>query len=94
MYILLNAAYPFFAFASKVEYMTIEFMDHQELANEIIALNKDYRVLTTSELHEPIQPDGRKYLLRNENTLNKDEIQNILYWKPQTVGEVIYNYWD
>ncbi|WP_310198484.1 hypothetical protein [Neobacillus niacini] len=66
IYILRNGSYPFFAFASKVEYMNIHFMDYQTLSKEIVAFNKDYRDLTTSELYEPIQPDGRKLLLRTK----------------------------
>jgi hypothetical protein len=27
-------------------------------------------------------------------TLNNSEIEQIKYWKPQTIGEVIFNYWD
>lgn len=94
IYILLNGSYPFFAFASKVEYMNIEFINHQALSNEIQAFSKDYRVLKTSELDEQIQPHGRNHTLRNENTLNQNDLRDIFYWKPKTVGEVIYNYWD
>ncbi|MDR7079448.1 hypothetical protein J2Y03_004506 [Neobacillus niacini] len=46
--------------------MNIHFMDYQTLSKEIVAFNKDYRDLTTSELYEPIQPDGRKLLLRTK----------------------------
>jgi hypothetical protein len=94
IYILLNGAYPFFAFASKLEYLNIHFIDQPALSKEIAAFNEDYRVLTTSELHEPLHPDVRKQTLRNENTLNKNDLQDIFYWKSQTVGEIIYNYWD
>ena len=29
-----------------------------------------------------------------ENHLNNAEIKQVLYWKPTTVGEVIFNFWD
>lgn len=94
VYILLNRAYPFIAFASKMMDMHIEFMDHQELAISIHELSSNYRVLQTSELNEPIQLYERKQALRNRNTLNQQELKAIFYWRPSTVGEVIFNYWD
>ena len=25
---------------------------------------------------------------------DKQELKNIKYWKPQTIGEVLFNHWD
>lgn len=33
-------------------------------------------------------------LIKNDNQLNHAELAQIAYWKPITIGEVLYNYWD
>ncbi|WP_169089680.1 hypothetical protein [Paenibacillus sp. PL91] len=94
IHILLNGIYPLIAIASRVEYMNILFIDDQTISIGIEAYSTEYRVLQLRELSEQIQLDDRKNKLRNENTLNEKELKQIFYWKPKTVGEVIYNHWD
>jgi len=47
-----------------------------------------YRVLNTDELNIPLSIESIS------NTLDKVEIEQIDYWRPKTIGEVIFNYWD
>lgn len=83
LHILLNENYPFLAFASHVEYFYIHFCEEPEL-NKLFS--PYYRVLGTKELSAPLD--------LKENELDPSELQQIAYWKPVTLGEVIFNFWD
>lgn len=91
-HILLNEHYPYLAFASIVEYGKINFMDVPELKQ----FPSPYNVLSVKELNEPLvlNPDSKKGILQNENDLNRAELEQVAYWKPNRIGEVIFNYWD
>lgn len=93
IFILLNGSYPFMAFASSVQYFDIEFVDHS-LSSVVEALSNGFRVLSANALHQRLLLDERTHNVLNENCLNKAEISQIFHWKPQTVGEVIFNFWD
>lgn len=83
-YILLNAHYPFLAFASAVNFGVINFIEVPQLKKEFSPF---YIVLTTMELNEPL-------ILKSENELNSAELKQIAYWKPNRIGEVLFNHWD
>jgi len=85
-YILLNEHYPFLAFASEVEYGNIKFINRL-VANE--PLSSFYRVISTGELYIPVNQELIKY-----SELNSAELEQIAYWKPETVGHILFNYWD
>ncbi|NGY89580.1 hypothetical protein F3K44_02630 [Bacillus megaterium] len=90
---LLNAYYPFLALASTVEFQHINFIDDPALSKDFMPL---YKVLSKEELSEPsnIRKSKGKLSLENKNKLNSSELEQIFYWKPKTVGEVIFNFWD
>ncbi len=83
-YILLNAHYPFLAFASTVNFGKINFIEVPHLKEEFSPF---YIVLSTKDLNEP-------FLLQSENELNSEELKQIAYWEPYGIGEVIFNNWD
>lgn len=91
-HILLNKHYPYLAFASVVEYGKINFIDVPELKQ----LRSLYKVLRVEELNEPLvlNPDSKEGILQKENDLNRAELEQVAYWKPNRIGEVIFNYWD
>lgn len=93
LHILLNAHYPFMAFASDVEYGKITFINQPELCN---LFSPYYQVLDTKELNAPalLRLGSKKFIVHNDNELNSDELEQIAYWKPETIGEIIFNYWD
>ncbi|MFE8065370.1 hypothetical protein ACQKGA_29300 [Priestia megaterium] len=93
IYVLLNAYYPFLALASTVEFQHLNFIDDSVLSKDFIPF---YKVLSKEELNEPldISKSKGKVSLENKNTLNSSELEQILYWQPKTVGEVIFNFWD
>jgi hypothetical protein len=93
LHILLNEHYPFLAFASFVDFENIKFIDEPELLKQFSPF---YKVLSIEELNEPlyIKESTGKIILENDNELNSAELEQIAYWKPKSVGEVIYNFWD
>ncbi|WP_173193234.1 hypothetical protein [Paenibacillus alginolyticus] len=93
IFVLLNTSYPFIAFASSVEYFKIKFVDHS-LSNVINAFGNGLRILLADELNERLQLDEKTRTVKNENCLNNQELDQIFYWKPEIVGDVIFNFWD
>ena len=93
MHILLNVHYPFMTFANEVEYGKIAFINEPELDKLFGSI---YNVLGTKELNEPaiLKLGSKQTILQNENDFNKDELKQVAYWKPKTIGEIIFNYWD
>lgn len=93
MHILLNVHYPFMAFASKVECGEILFINESELDK---LFSPFYNVLEIKELNEPVilRLGSKQSILQKENDFNNDELKQIAYWKPKTIGDIIFNYWD
>ncbi|SFB14062.1 MULTISPECIES: hypothetical protein [unclassified Bacillus (in: firmicutes)] len=92
-HLLLNPYYNFLALASSVSFEQIVFIDDSLLNKEFM----DYfRVLSSAELNMSLSVMQRagKFVLDHLNELNTFELQQIAYWKPETVGEVIFNQWD
>lgn len=84
-YILLNSIYPLIAFASSVDYSGIVFIDPIYIFD--VSFQTPYKILSKDLLNKPIE-------LNDLESLRDYEINNIKYWNPGTIGEVIYNYWD
>ena len=93
LHILLNVHYPFIAFAIDVEYGKITFIDEPELFNQFSPF---YNVLDTKELNAPVllRLGSKKSIVQNENELNSVELKQIAFWKPEIIGDLIFNYWD
>lgn len=82
-YILLNASYPYVAFASLVSMEKIIYIDKPDYIKYI---PDNYLVLNKNVLETIFE--------NCDNQLNKAERKQILYWEPETIGEVIFNFWD
>ncbi|TXK70160.1 hypothetical protein [Paenibacillus sp. N3.4] len=93
IFILLNSSYPFIGFASSVQNYEIEFIDHS-LSNIVCVFNDVFRVLSAIALNQQLALDERTLTVLNENSLNEAELRQIFHWKPKTVGDVIFNFWD
>jgi len=93
VYVLLNKHYPFVAFASSVNEERITFLNDKELS---IFFSAFYTILDAESLNEKLMYTRKKgsVLIKNDNQLNSAELAQIAYWKPITLGEVLYNYWD
>lgn len=86
VYMLLNEHYPYLAFASVVEFGNIKFINKPILYEEFSSF---YRVKDPDELNVPLNQN-----LLKQTELNSSELEQISYWKPETVGQIIFNYWD
>ena len=93
IYVLLNTYYPFLALASTVEFQHINFIDDPVLSKDFMPF---YKVLSKEELNASldIRKSKGKVSLENKNNLNSSELEQIFYWKPNTVGKVMFNFWD
>ncbi len=94
IYILLNAHYPYISFATFVEYGKVVFINESTLYKAFSSSN--YRVLTTTELNKPLRLFAKsgQVIIENGNNLNEAELSQIKQWRPKTIGEIIYNFWD
>lgn len=85
-YILLNEHYPYLTFASLIEPGNIKFIDKPSLNEQFSPF---YRVIGTVELNVPFHQTMVK-----KTELNTAELEQLAYWKPETVGQIIFNFWD
>lgn len=86
--VLFNASYPLIAFAAlRDEGETrLEFVDDEPLAAAFNALSP-FRALSVAELKRPFGPEDLA-------SLNEAECQQVTYWQPATVGDLVFNFWD
>ncbi|HWL26057.1 MAG TPA: hypothetical protein VNR38_20285 [Ureibacillus sp.] len=84
IYILLNAHYPIIAFATEVKDSYILFTDESILSQ---GFSPYYTVYSKEEL-------SKTFSLNTEHSLNDAELQQIAYWKPEKIGDLLFNFWD
>jgi hypothetical protein len=85
--VLCNAHYPLIAFATTAAYQGdahLEFLDCPALAD---ALSGEFTVIHGHDACAGIVPD----LVA---ALGETELEQMHYWKPQRIGDVIFNHWD
>jgi hypothetical protein len=66
--------------------MTVSFVDVPEVASAL-GQAASFRVLSAGELNSRIEEASLA-------ELDPVELREIAYWKPCTLGEVIFNFWD
>ncbi|WP_068604431.1 hypothetical protein [Paenibacillus swuensis] len=95
IHILLNGQYPFIALTStrEINVHYFPFIDEPEIAKPF---KQYYKLLTPNQLNEPLRytQQGEQIIVINENTLHQNELIQLVYWEPKTVGDVVFNYWD
>jgi len=85
--ILLNAHVPIIAFAvASRESGPLQFTDMPALA-VLVQRFAAYEVWPASQLAAPLTPDSCKQLA-------EAELNQIKYWRPRSIGEVVFNVWD
>ena len=86
--VLLNSHIPLIAMSQPLsrQDLTIRFVDSPVLADAIRKCGS-FTILTASELAQRISDD----MLAD---LSNAEMQQIKYWKPATVGAMLFNFWD
>ena len=86
--ILLNAHFPVVAFADPPAQRgaPVQFADAPTLA-EVFQSFGSYEVFSTSDLAMPLAPAACKQLAAAE-------LEQVQYWRPRRVGDVVFNFWD
>jgi hypothetical protein len=64
----------------------LAFVDHPDLA-AAIAQASDLQILTAERLHVPLSAI-------DIGALHPHELEQIAYWQPHTIGELLFNFWD
>ena len=87
--ILGHSTYPIFAFAEPIEFKSCHlcFVDHEPLSRVIETSFPGTSIATAGELN-------RQLAETDLTKLDASELEQIEYWKPKTVGEVAFNWWD
>lgn len=86
IYVLLNKYYPYIAFASQIESGNIVFLEHPVLKEQF---SPYYEVLDTVHLNALYQDNPASL-----SELSEVELEQISYWEPETIGQIIFNCWD
>ncbi len=86
--VLGHCVLPFIAFARPRadDDIRITFVDHHDLAAAIVNLT-EAQVLTAEQLRTPLAHIDLTSLGRHEH-------DQIGYWKPSTLGDLLFNFWD
>ena len=86
--ILCNAHFPLIGFAEPIApgQQVFSFVDVSGLAAVLKSIG-GLEVLTAGELKSPLVQESI-------SDLSPAELKQVAYWRPQTVGEVIFNCWD
>lgn len=92
-YIFHHSMYDYIAFTNNRLITGLEFIDFPPLA---MLFNEPFQVLTVAQLEEPLrkQAKGDGHILLNDNDLNEIELYYMDYFSAQTVGDLVFNYWD
>jgi len=86
--ILLNCHFPIIAFASPIEIgdMKVNFHDVPQLTEAFDNFNV-YELLSVTEANRRLTADDLSHL-------SPAEQRQVRNWRPKTIGEVIFNFWD
>lgn len=84
--VLVNDHEPLVAFSPGSPAPT-RFVSYPELALALEAADAQFRVLEPAELNRSVTDSDLTHL-------GEAELDQVAYWKPQTLGEVIFNRWD
>jgi hypothetical protein len=86
--ILCNTYHPLIAIALEAQKGEIypQFVDEPALSSALSAMGT-FEVLSTQVLE--MAPDKV-----NTALLGKAELEQVLYWKPEIIGQILFNHWD
>ncbi|MGN6545033.1 MAG: hypothetical protein ACTHK7_08280 [Aureliella sp.] len=87
--ILGHSNYPIFAFSQPLERngSQLRFVDSPHLAAALTRLFPDLIIAPAEELN-------RRATESDLDVLGAVELEQIKYWKPRSVGEIAFNWWD
>lgn len=87
--VLCNAHAPLVAFADPAHHVAASpvFVDARNLAERLGQVAVDFRMLSVADLEQPVRPNAIA-------ELNDAELQQVRYWRPSRIGDVVFNHWD
>ena len=87
--VLINNHFPIIGFAvppNDGDTGPLQFIDCDELGN-LFRASGQYEVVSQEELERAVGQNDLEQLL-------PEEIEQVVYWQPRRVGDVIFNFWD
>ncbi len=89
--LLLATDAPIVALSATVpDYFNLRFIDHAAFDAAARAVAAPFQRLTAAALDQPLTRADTEYLVG----LGPHMVSNLKYWKPTSVGGVIFNWWD
>lgn len=87
--ILGHSNFPIICFAAQIDdtKQRLEFVDEPTLAAEIARLFPYVEIGDATELNRPITDDDLAQLTQTDR-------KQVNYWKPRTIGQLAFNWWD
>lgn len=89
IFILGHSNYPIVAFAEHVSdtAQRLQFVDEPEIASETSRLFPDVTIANAADLHRSVTKDDLAQLAPADR-------KQVEYWKPRTIGQLAFNWWD
>ena len=86
--VICNSIYPVVALVKEIDVGVCElrYIEDENVEN-LIESNTSFHIVSTADLDQELTSGALK-------ELNESELRKINYWKPQTIGEVVFNWWD
>lgn len=72
------------------QYMALTFIDDAAFARGLAESGAPFALLAAADLGRGLTVDDDAYV----RALGKDFAANMTYWRPRTVGDVVFNWWD
>ena len=89
--LLIHGVSPFAALSSALPgYFNLVFFDDPAFAEAARRVHAPFAVLRASELTRPLTDADRAFVAQ----VSAQHERDLKYWKPDTVGDVIFNWWD
>jgi hypothetical protein len=89
IYLVGHSNFPIVAFVERLEQTNhrLQFVDNVAIAGEISRLWPDVEIGTATVLNRPITDSDLAQLSPTDRN-------QVHYWKPQTIGQLAFNWWD
>jgi hypothetical protein len=89
--LLIHEFSPFVALSSTLpEYFNLLFFDDSAFTEAVQRIVAPFGVLSAAELSRPLSDADRIFAAQ----LGEKHSRDLKYWKPVSVGDVIFNWWD
>lgn len=89
--LVIHESSPFVALSSAIpDYFNLAFIDDAAFTSAVQQTSAPFLPLLAADLSRPLTDEDRAFV----RTLSDQHGRDLKYWKPETVGDVIFNWWD